>query len=81
MTANLKLLALAQFREKRVENLVENYTVTWSKNGQVVSQLADQTSISFASEPGEKWQVAVKLTSSQVKTDNGVLSATKSWLC
>ncbi|KAJ7621542.1 IgA peptidase M64-domain-containing protein [Mycena polygramma] len=62
----LRLVPLAHFRAAAVQGLDESYTVTWSKDGRVLSELANKTRVDVS--PGT-YTVDVKYTTNEVRVD------------
>lgn len=81
VSVELKAVPLAQFRVKPVQELVESYTVSWSKGGVQQDHLRDAWAFNgTAGDLGDSWQVTLTLTSSEVRRDpNGLLTSEKSF--
>jgi hypothetical protein len=72
-TLTLRLVPLAQFRAAAVQGLNESYSVTWTKDGRALEDLANKTEVEVG--PG-RYVVEVKYTTSEVRVDrDNVLNA------
>jgi hypothetical protein len=73
-----KLLPLAQFRENPLAN--ELYTVSWKKNGQVLSNFANLTQIEISSQVTGNYTVDVQLYTDEIRLNDSNLKDSKSYV-
>ncbi|KAH6911531.1 IgA peptidase M64-domain-containing protein [Coprinopsis sp. MPI-PUGE-AT-0042] len=73
-----KLLPLAQFRQTPLAQ--ELYTVTWKRNGQVLSNFANLTQIEITTQVTGNYTVDVQLHTDEVRLNDSNLKDTKSYV-
>ncbi|KAI0351405.1 hypothetical protein OH77DRAFT_1429702 [Trametes cingulata] len=75
-TLELSLVPLAQFRESPVD-VAESYTITWMKDGEILPDFANKTTLVDDGDAVGSYVVNVQYATEEVRVDNdGLLSST-----